>query len=158
MLLKQVFPVDRIKLDLESDDKDELFEELGEFLAQATKRALERDQVVRALEERESKMATGIKTGIALPHGKIEGIEGSVGVIGVSKKGIDYASLDGEPVYVVFLLLSSLKAPEQHLRVLRRIAVLLDDPAFLDSLMSARDPLSAFKTLERFEETLIREG
>ena len=106
MLLQQVFTPGRIKVGLESEDKDELFEELVDVLAQGDGRNFPRTAVLRAVREREEKMSTGIKKGIALPHGKVEGIDGLTGVLGISSRGIEYASLDGELVYIIFMLLT----------------------------------------------------
>lgn len=96
MLLQQVFTPGRIKIGLESEEKDELFEELVDLVASHDKRAFPRVAVLSAVREREAKMSTGIKKGIALPHGKAEGVESLVGAIGVSRHGIDYSALDGE--------------------------------------------------------------
>ena len=100
MLLQQVFAPGSIKIGLESEDKDELFEELVDMLAKEGGRDFPRASVLAAVREREDKMSTGIKKGIALPHGKAEGLIGICGALGISRRGIEYASLDGEPVYL----------------------------------------------------------
>ena len=113
-----------------------------------------RVQIINALEERESKMSTGVKKGIAVPHARLNTIEGVKGVIGISHKGIDYDALDGEPVYVVFMLLSSDKDASLHLRVLKRLAQLLDDPEFCKNLLSQSDPESCYNVVCKFEDKL----
>jgi nitrogen PTS system EIIA component len=152
MLLQQVFPPDRIKVGLESVDKDELFEELVDVLARADGRNFPRAAVLRAMREREEKLSTGIKRGIALPHGMVEGLEGLTGALGISSHGIEYASLDGEPVYIVFLLLTSPQDSELHLSALKSLARLLDDPEFYTELVEAKSEDQAFEIIGQFED------
>jgi PTS system fructose-specific IIC component/PTS system nitrogen regulatory IIA component len=154
MLLQNLFAPGFIKVDLQSEEKDELFEELVDVLARNSGRDFPRQSVLDALRERESKMSTGIKKGIALPHGKVQGIEGLAGVLGISRRGIEYDSLDGEPVYLAFLLVSSPKDSELHLSALKRLARFLDDPGFYTELVAAESPERAFSILKNFEDHL----
>jgi PTS system fructose-specific IIC component/PTS system nitrogen regulatory IIA component len=154
MLLQQVFTPGRIKVGLESEEKDELFEELVEIVASHDNRSFPRAAVLASIREREEKMSTGIKKGIALPHGKTEGVNSLVGAIGISRKGIDYSALDGEPVYLVFLLVSSPAESELHLRALKRLARLLDDPAFYTELVAAESPERAYQIVKSYEDLL----
>ncbi|HTX71726.1 MAG TPA: PTS sugar transporter subunit IIA [Rectinemataceae bacterium] len=155
MLLQQVFTPDRIKVGLESEEKDELFEELVDVLVRADGKNFPRSDILHAVHDREEKMSTGIKKGIALPHGKSEGLEGLTGVLGISRRGIEYSSLDGEPVYIVFMLLSSPRDSELHLNALKRLARLLDDPAFYTELVAVQSADQAFGVIKRFED-LVR--
>ena len=93
MILGQVFSLESIKVDLQSDNKDEVFEELVEKLLEVCP-GLDRNKVLDALIEREQKMSTGIFPGIAVPHARTDMVDRVHGVIGISKKGIDYDSLD----------------------------------------------------------------
>jgi PTS system fructose-specific IIC component/PTS system nitrogen regulatory IIA component len=154
MLLQQVFTPGRIKIGLESEEKDELFEELVDLVAAQDGRNFPRAAVLKAVREREDKMSTGIKKGIALPHGKAEGVDSLIGAIGISHRGIDYSSLDGEPVYLVFLLVSSPAEAELHLQALKRLARLLDNPEFYTELVQAESPESAFQIIKSFEDLL----
>ena len=154
MLLQQVFTPGRIKIGLESEEKDELFEELVDLVARQDGKAFPRAAVLAAIRDREDKMSTGIKKGIALPHGKAEGVESLIGAIGISRKGIDYSSLDGEPVYLVFLLVSAPDVAELHLRALKRLARLLDNPEFYTELVAAQTPEQAFQIIKGYEDLL----
>jgi mannitol/fructose-specific phosphotransferase system IIA component (Ntr-type) len=151
MLLQQVFTPSRIKVGLESEDKDELFEELVDVLARDAGKDLPRAAVLAAVRDREEKMSTGIKKGIAVPHGKAEGVSGLIGAIGISRSGIDYAALDGEPVYIVFLLVSPPEASVLHLGALKRLAKLLDDPEFYTELIRAKNADQAFAVIRNHE-------
>jgi nitrogen PTS system EIIA component len=155
MLLQRVFAPGRIKIGLESEDKDELFEELVDLLAKEGGREFPRAAVLAAVKGREEKMSTGIKKGIALPHGKAEGLSGLRGVLGVSRKGIEYSSLDGEPVYLVFMLVSSPQDSELHLAALKRLAVLLDEPEFYAELLRADSPERVSSIIRNYESRLI---
>jgi PTS system fructose-specific IIC component/PTS system nitrogen regulatory IIA component len=156
MLLDQIFPVNCIKLSLESETKDELFAELVRVFNQSHP-DLEADgeELVRAIQERESLMSTGIKRGIAIPHGKSNSLKGIYGILGISRKGIAYQSLDGEPVNLVFLLLSSKAESEKHLRVLKTLAVLLESETFLSDLVAAPTAQAASDILAKYESELI---
>jgi PTS system fructose-specific IIC component/PTS system nitrogen regulatory IIA component len=155
MLLQRVFAPGSIKIGLESEDKDELFEELVDVLAKEGGRGFPRSSVLAAIREREDKMSTGIKKGIAVPHGKAEGLAGLVGALGISKRGIEYASLDSEPVYLVFMLVSDPKDSDIHLTTLKRLAILLDDPAFYVDLLRAESPERANATIGNYESRLV---
>ncbi len=155
MLLSQVFSPSRIKIGLESEEKDELFEELVDILARDGGRGYPRDIVLGAIREREGKMSTGIARGIAVPHGQAEGVSGISGVLGISKKGIEYESLDGQPVYLVFLLVSSANDSELHLAALKRVAIILDDPEFYTELVKADSSARANAIIRNFEARLV---
>ncbi len=155
MLLQRVFAASSIKIGLESEDKDELFEELVDLLAKQDGKDFPRASVLAAVRDREDKMSTGIKKGIALPHGKAEGLSGLSGALGISKRGIEYSSLDGEPVYLVFMLVSSPKDSELHLAALKRLAVLLDDPEFYTDLLRSDSPERASSIIRNYESRLV---
>lgn len=138
MLLHEIFKSERIKLHLKSADKDEVFEELTDFLTE-TYRINRRDEILNALRIREQKMSTGIKNGIAIPHGKIEKFDDIIGVLGISNKGIDYDSLDKKPVHIVFLFISSFSRHNEHLNLLSNIARLAEQTQILNEILTAEN-------------------
>lgn len=154
MLLHETFPPDLIKVGLEAQDKDEAFEELVDLFCQATGNGA-REEILESVCNRESKMSTGIKKGIAIPHGKTNAVDRVYGVLGISKKGIDYEALDGEPVYLLFLMLAPQKDSEKHLRLLKRLAELLDNPQFYTDLVAQKDAASAHNVIRKYEDVLI---
>lgn len=153
MVLGQALCPKAVKINLESEDKDEVFEELIEELV-AVYPNLDRRAALAAVQEREAKMSTGILPGIAVPHGKTDAVNGVYGVIGISKKGIDYESLDGKPVHVIVLLLSSPDSSELHLRVLKHLARLLDNAAFYNELLEQKSSQAVYDLICRYEEEL----
>lgn len=154
MFLYEIFPPESIKTGLEAEDKEEAFEELVDYFCQA-EGARVREEVLEALREREAKMSTGIHRGIAIPHGKTNAVDEVKGVLGISKKGVDYDALDGEPVYLLFTILAPEKDTEKHLRLLKRLAELLNNPQFYTELAAQTSPQGASGIIKKYEEVLL---
>ncbi|MDR0290413.1 MAG: PTS sugar transporter subunit IIA [Treponema sp.] len=154
MFLQEVFSPDYIKVDLEAEDKDEVFEELTDYFCQACK-SNAREELLSALKEREAKMSTGIQKGIAIPHGNTNAVDAVRGVLGISRKGIDYDALDGKPVYLLFMILAPREDAEAHLRILKRTAMLLENPEFSIDLQSQKDALGAYRVICKHEDLLV---
>jgi PTS system fructose-specific IIC component/PTS system nitrogen regulatory IIA component len=154
MFLYEVFPPELIKIGLEAEDKDEVFEELVDYFCQV-KKSNGREEILEALREREAKMSTGIHKGIAIPHGKSNAVETLRGVLGISKKGIDYDALDGQPVYLLFMLVAPQKDSEKHLRLLKRLAGLLDNPQFYTDLVAQNDVQGANGVIKKYEDIFL---
>jgi PTS system fructose-specific IIA component/PTS system nitrogen regulatory IIA component len=87
---------------------------------------------------REELGSTGIGKGVAVPHAKHECVQGLVVAFGRSQKGIEFSALDGQPVHLVFLLLSSKDVSGQHLEALARVARLVRDDRFCRFLREAK--------------------
>jgi PTS system fructose-specific IIC component/PTS system nitrogen regulatory IIA component len=153
MFLHEMFSPEFIKFDLEAEDKDEAFEELVDYFCQVEKTNA-REEILEALHEREAKMSTGIHKGIAIPHGKTNAVEAMRGVLGISRKGIDYDALDGEPVYLLFMIVAPQKDSEKHLRILKRLAELLENPQFYIDLQTQKDSQGAYKVICKYEDVL----
>ena len=150
MILGQVFNPKTICVNLESEEKEEVFEELVEKLIEL-KPNLNRQNILSAIYERENLMSTGIKEGIAVPHGKTDEIDEVVGVLGISRKGIDYDALDNKPVYLVFLLLSSKSNAEFHLRVLRHLSTVIETSGFTSELMEQKTAEDAYQVICKYD-------
>jgi PTS system fructose-specific IIC component/PTS system nitrogen regulatory IIA component len=154
MIFGQVFNPKSIKICLESDTKDEVFEELIETIIVAHPE-VNRADALQALQEREAKMSTGIMKGIAVPHGKLRDVKGVIGAVGISKKGIDYDALDKSPVNLVFMLLTDPDDSEYHLTFLKRLSQVLDSPAFVSAVMEKSTAQDVYDTLCKFESIVI---
>lgn len=151
MVLQDVLLPEFIKIGMEAEDKDEAFKELVDFYCRADN-SNAYDEVLEAIVTREAKMSTGIHKGIAVPHGKTKAVSELRGVLGISEKGIQYDSLDGEPVYLLFMLISPMGDSEKHLRLLKHLAELIEIPQFQIELQSQKDPQSAYKVIRKYEE------
>ena len=154
MFLHEAFPPELIKMGLESESKDEVFEELLDHFCEIEKINSPVD-ILEALWERESRMSTGIIKGIAIPHAKTASVSRIRGILGISKKGIDYDALDGQPVHLLFMLFAPPADSEMHLRLLKRLAALLDNNLFYKDLLRQDDPQSVSGIIKKYEDFYI---
>jgi PTS system fructose-specific IIC component/PTS system nitrogen regulatory IIA component len=145
-----IFSSKDIKVGLESDDKDEVLEELLEILI-ANYPEIDRVQVLEGLKVREAKMSTGIFPGVAIPHVSDESVPKVLCAIGVSKKGIDFDSFDKKPTYVFFLVLSNTDDHAAQLRVLQSLSFILNEKTFVTTIMGKKTSQEVFETLRYFE-------
>ncbi len=106
------------------------------------------DQIVRVLEERERLGSTGIKDGLAIPHGKLERLDQLVACLGLHDKGIDFGALDGQPSKIFIVLLAPESAGGLHLKALARISRLFSDSAFHRRLLEANDAEAVWQEIE----------
>lgn len=136
--------------DLESTDKKGVIEEL---IAPVVRYAgLEHDELVRVLMEREQLGSTGIGGGIGIPHGKLKSLESLVLGFGLSRKGVDFESMDSRPTYIFFLLLTPENSTGLHLKVLARISKLLKNDLFKERLLNAADRDDIYDILQADDE------
>ncbi|MCF8035896.1 MAG: PTS sugar transporter subunit IIA [Desulfobacteraceae bacterium] len=136
--------------DLGSGDKKGVIDELAQPVAELT--GLDHREIVRVLIERERLGSTGIGDGIAIPHGKINGLESLVLGFGLSRKGVNFDALDGKPTHIFFLLLSPDNSTGIHLRILARISKLLKEAAFKEKLMQAKAQADIISTIGEVDE------
>ena len=97
----------------------------------------DRDDIVKAVLRREALGSTGIGKNIAIPHSRHAAVNHLVGTIGVSKSGVPFDSIDGEPVHVFVLLVSPQDRPADHLRALENVVKSMNDDAFVMALKAA---------------------
>lgn len=126
--------------DLAATTKKGVIEELIDLLIKcgAIDKKL-RAKIIEILLAREALGSTAIGQGIAIPHGKCENVKELTAALGISKKGVDFDSLDGEPAYIFFLLVAPIDSAGPHLKALARISRLLKDKYFRENLKSAKD-------------------
>ena len=128
-----------IRAELAADDKEGVIREMVQALAQAGRVAADDfESIVKAIMKREELGSTGIGRGVAVPHTKHPSVDRLVGTVAVSKEGVDFASLDGEKVQLLFLLISPPDRPGDHLRALENISRQLRDDTFCKFLKQAR--------------------
>jgi PTS system fructose-specific IIC component/PTS system nitrogen regulatory IIA component len=151
MLLHELFTPEFILADMQAEDKEEAFEELVDHFCQIVKSDA-REEILEALRQREIKMSTGIQKGIAIPHGKTNAVDRVYGMLGISRKGVDYEALDGNPVYLLFMVLGPTGDSEKHLKILQRMAELLTNPQFFSDIAAQKDVQSVHAVLKKYEE------
>ncbi len=132
-------------------NKRDVLEEMADSFAKGGIQ-LDRDAVVHVLLERERLGSTGIGDGIAIPHGKIQGIDDIVISFGRSREGIAFEAMDGKPVHLFFLLVAPDHAVGMHLKVLARISRMLKDPAFRRDLLEAATREDLFRIIAAKDE------
>ena len=129
-----------INADLKATDKDGAIKELASLFVEAGEiEPKDKKKLVDVLMAREALGSTAIGQGIAIPHGKTDCVEKLVAALGLSKKGVNFESLDGEPVYIFFLLVAPHDTAGPHLKALARISRLLKDKYFREQLRQAKD-------------------
>ncbi|MFH1691434.1 MAG: PTS sugar transporter subunit IIA [Candidatus Omnitrophota bacterium] len=144
---------DAITVDLRSVNKNDAIKELVELLIAAGKvEKKDKAKVVELLMARESLGSTAIGHNVGIPHAKVDCIKTLVGAFGLSKKGVDFDSLDGEPVYIFFLLLAPQDSAGPHLKALARISRLIKDKYFRDMLKQAKDKQTIIDIIESEDE------
>jgi len=126
--------------DLKSNTKKDVIEELVELMVKsgAVDKKI-KSKLIEILLAREALGSTAIGQGIAIPHGKCENVDTLTAALGISKEGVNFDSLDGEPAYIFFLLVAPIDSAGPHLKALARISRLLKDKYFRDNLKSAKD-------------------
>ena len=115
---------------------------------------LDRDEVIRVLQERERLGSTGIGDGVAIPHGKLKNIEHLMISFGRSRAGIDFDSMDGKPAHLFFLLVAPEESVGVHLKMLARISKLLKSPVVRQRLLEASTGEDLCRIIAEEEEKL----
>jgi nitrogen PTS system EIIA component len=130
---------------LKVNGKKQAIQELSSRAAKLT--GLNERVIFETLIQREKLGSTGIGGGIAIPHGKLPKLDRLVGVFARLDRAIDFESLDGQPVDLIFLLLAPEGAGADHLKALAKIARLLRDPATVVRLRESRDADALYAVL-----------
>jgi PTS system fructose-specific IIA component/PTS system nitrogen regulatory IIA component len=140
---------DAIRTQLEADKKEQVIRAMAKSLLEA-KRINEKDyeSIVEAILKREELGSTGIGRGVAVPHTKHPSIDKLVGTVAISERGVDFESLDGEKVHLLFLLVSPPDRPGDHLRALENISRQLRDDTFCRFLKHSKKPEEVWQLLE----------
>lgn len=153
MKILDFLPKEAVRIGLEATKKKEVVEELVELLVNAGKiKDREKKDIIKALLDREKLGSTGIGQGIAIPHAKSEKLKEILCAFGISKKKVDFNSLDGEPVDIVFLLIAPQESSGLHLKALAKISRLLKDKFFRQSLRDAVSEQDIIKIIRQEDE------
>lgn len=152
-MLETFFKPELINVNLESSDKDELFEEMVELFARGDC-GVDRKEALDALIAREEKMTTGIIPSVAIPHASCPSVKSGFGAIGISREGIEYGSLDAKPVHVVFMLLFGSDGTALHLKVMQQLALILKNPEAASRLAEKKTAREVYDELCALEEAL----
>lgn len=140
---------DAIRANLRAEDKEGVIREMAQALQEAGQIAAgEYESIVKAILKREELGSTGIGRGVAVPHTKHPSVDRLVGTVAVSAAGVDFHSLDGEKVELLFLLVSPPDRPGDHLRALENISRQLRDDTFCRFLKQSKSPVDIMQLLD----------
>lgn len=152
MKIRDVLHKEAIIFDLKAIDKKGVIEELVEPVARIA--GVKHDYLVRVLMERESLGSTGIGEGVGIPHGKLKDIDSLILGFGLSRKGVDFEAMDGQPTHIFFLLVTPENSTGLHLKLLAQISRILKNEYFKQRLLNATDIDEIYTIIKEEEEEL----
>ncbi len=136
-MLKDVITLDCINTDLKGTTKSEIIDEMVDILYNNGK-LNDREEYKQEILKREAQSSTGMEEGIAIPHGKTKAVKIPTVAIGISKKGVDYESLDGEPSHLFFMIAAPENSNDSHIELLSKITTLLLEDDIREALLNAK--------------------
>ena len=126
--------------------KPQALQELCDSLVRAHP-TLDARKLMEVLQEREKLGSTGIGEGVAIPHGKLQGLPALLASFGVSREGIDFEAIDGKPTHLFFALVAPENSAGVHLKALARISRLFKSPRFREAILQAREPSQIYELI-----------
>lgn len=136
--------------DLKAQTKKGVLEELVAPVARVA--GINDEELVRVLMERERLGSTGIGSGVGIPHGKLKNIDALILGFGLSRKGVDFESIDGQPTHIFFLLVTPENSTGLHLKLLARISRILKNEPFRNRLLNAADAEEILRIIKEEDE------
>jgi PTS system nitrogen regulatory IIA component len=155
MRIRDILDPQAVVLDLKSGAKRDILRALSAPIARLHA-SIDHDRLVDVLAAREETSTTAIADGIAIPHGKVERGDDVICGFGLSREGVDFDSIDGNPTHLFFLLVSPGDHPSLHLRWLAHLAVMLKNPELRKRLVAAQSAEDVLGALEREEDDLAK--
>ncbi len=137
MDLKEILKPELISLDLKGRNKEEIIRELVD-LASNSGKVLDKEETIQSVLEREYRMSTGMKHGIAIPHGKTTAVHELVACVGISKQEVDFDALDRKGCRIFIMTLSPIDKTGPHLQFLAEVGMLFRSEEKRQALLEAR--------------------
>lgn len=147
--IAKLLPESNILLDVEATSKKRLFEQVGQLFED--REHIARSMVFESLFAREKLGSTGLGQGIAIPHGRIKGLDRTLAAFVRPRQPIAFDAPDGKPVAQVFVLLVPEQATEEHLQLLSELAGMFTERGFREQLAAASDPASLHRLFATWE-------
>ncbi len=142
-----------ISVNLEAKDKEGVIREMVRLLVKAGEiKPADEEKIVPILLAREALGSTGIGQGVGIPHGKSNVVRQLVGAFGISRRGVNFDSLDGEMANIFFLLVAPEDSAGPHLKALARISRLLKDRYFRESLKEAKEDKQVVRIIQQEDQ------
>jgi len=152
MKVHELLNIKYVLTEFKSEKKDDVINELVDLL-KGDSRIIDLEEVRKCVFEREEKMSTGVGKGFAIPHGKTNSVNDILAAFGKSEAPIEYNSLDGEPVHLIFLLIGKENLVAKHIKLLSRISRLMNNEEFRKKLINADSKESILKIFEEEEQS-----
>lgn len=151
MRLGELVRPEQVAVELKSKEKAKVLDELAELLSRS-ENPISAGDFYRVLTEREKLRSTGVGSGVAIPHGKVTGLEKLTLAVGLSKEGVDFDAADDRPVHIFMALAAPVSSTGDHLRALARIARICSDAEFREELLGCSTDEEAYAALVREDE------
>ncbi|MCL4215975.1 MAG: PTS sugar transporter subunit IIA [Candidatus Hydrogenedentes bacterium] len=153
MLLGDILREGLVKLELDAEDRSGAIRELVDVLVQEHEISFAmRDHIIEVVHEREHSLGTGIEHGIAVPHGPSERVDAIIGAMGLSRKGVNFESLDGQPTRIVLLLILPRRGYSGRVTELAGVAHLLDNRELRKAILGAKEPAGVVEAIRAHEK------
>ena len=153
MKLSDILNQNHVIPDLKAKDKKGVLAELVDVIVSSDP-TLDKNSLVKVLLERERLGSTGIGDGVAIPHGKFQGLKHPIISFGRSRKGLDFDAMDGEAVFLFFLLVAPEDSASIHLKALAKIAKIIKSRSFRNVLMQVPTREEVYQTIIQNDEQL----
>jgi PTS system nitrogen regulatory IIA component len=153
MKVMDILARDAVILDLGVQTKREVLAEMANALAKVEPQ-IEADRLLEVLLEREALQSTGIGEGVAIPHGKMVGLDRLVASFARSHEGVDFEAIDGQPTHHFFLLVVPEHSGGQYLKALARISRFFRDPTFRQRLSEVESVEDVIRAIEEEDARL----
>lgn len=137
MKISEVLKPEQIQFELKAETKEAIIDELVDLLKD-DERVNDLELIRESVKERENIMSTGVGLGFAIPHSKTKGANAILAAFGKTSKPVEFNSLDGSPVSLVFLLVGKENMVGPHIKLLSRISRMMNHEEFREALISAK--------------------
>lgn len=152
MKIGDILKPDCVIADIQAQTKKDILTELSRPIAEAFDINLE--EMVSVLLNREKLGSTGIGEGVAIPHGKINGLKTIAAAVGKNNQGLKFDALDGKPCHIFFLLVAPGNSVSGHLKALARASMLLKNPSLREGLMNTTTTQELYDVLLEYDNHL----
>jgi|DewCreStandDraft_2_1066082.scaffolds.fasta_scaffold13694_4 PTS system nitrogen regulatory IIA component len=153
MRLTDILSPDLVVSELQGQTKDDVLRELASAIA-AVHPEIQADELVAVLWDRERGGTTAIGDGIAIPHGRLRGLQQIVAAFGRHRKGVDFQSIDGKPTHLIVALALPEESVGLHLKALARVSRLLKEARVRERLLAAADAKEMYEIIRQEDEKL----
>jgi len=136
---------ENIKMNLVAKNKEKAIKTLLEF------NSLDKESIFQEIMKREELESTGFGNGIAVPHARIDGIPSVTILVGVSRKGVEFDSLDGKPANLIFLILAPKSETKLYIYILAKLIKVLEEEKNLTELVNTDTPQSFIEKFRSIE-------